>query len=265
MRRAMRGVASRGAFIASALIFAYFFLGAIALGRLLTDNWFAILMILVIALSVAVPFIDKAFGDKLPFLRLLPTPSANAKIRRILSAGSSNSNYDPLRASTKKEVIIGASFFVAPFLILMAIGAILSLFRPISDTYFNVAFATLYGAAILPGFFGTAFRLRKKFDLKNTLAAIIIFAPINALLIITIFLLNIALDGDGFRVSKDLLPFLSAVSLFITVMFTALIYLRKNDAAPAPAFTTHPIYPAAEIGLCAASLATLAVLFLLAS
>ena len=145
MKRPGPRAVSRGALIVLALVLAYFVFGAVTLGMLLTSNWLMILVMLVIVAAIAVPFIDKAFGDKLPFLSTWPTPSANSRVRRVLGAGGSNSSYSIWRASTKREITVSVSFLFAPFLILVAIGGILSLFRPVSSSYFSMVSYTLFG------------------------------------------------------------------------------------------------------------------------
>ena len=75
MKKLGSRAASRGAFIVLVLLVAYLALGGIALATTLTSNWLASLAVLVIVSAIAIPFIDMAFGDKLPFLSSWPTPS----------------------------------------------------------------------------------------------------------------------------------------------------------------------------------------------
>ena len=80
MKRPGPRAVSRGAFIVLALVLTYFVFGGLSLAMMLTSNLLVILMVLVIVAAIAVPFIDKAFGDKLPFLSTWPTPSANSGV-----------------------------------------------------------------------------------------------------------------------------------------------------------------------------------------
>ena len=253
---------SRAAILVLALLVAYFAFGGIALATALTSNWLAILVALVIVSAIAIPFIDIAFGDKLPFLRNWPTPPTNAKIRRILSVGGSNSRYSVWRASTKRELVISASLSFAPFFILVAIGGILSLFRPVNPLYFRIALYTLIACAIVPGSIGVGFRLRKRYSLKSALIAIGLFSPINALLIFATFSLLMTLQGNSLSVSADLLPLICGFSIFFTAITTLLFSTARDMPAP-PEFTYRLSYVRAEYAASTASYAAILVVFLL--
>ena len=262
MKKPGSKAASRAAIIVLALLVAYFAFGGIALATALTSNWLGILVVLVIISAIAILFIDIAFGDKLPFLRSWPSPSTNAKIRRILSAGGSNSSYNMWKASTKKDFIVSTLISFAPFLILTAIGGVLSLFKPVSPAYFRVALYTLLAGSIVPGSFGVGFRLRKRYSLKSALIAIGLFSPINALLIFATFSLLMFLQGNSLSVSADLLPLICGFSTFFTVIMTLLFSTARDVPAP-PDFTYRLSYVRAEYAASTASYAAILVVFLL--
>ena len=265
MKRPGPRAVSRGAFIVLALVIAYFVFGDLALSMMLTSNLLVILVVLLVIVSaIALPFIDKAFGDKLPFLSTWPSPPANSRVRRVLGAGGSNSSYSIWRASTKREITASVSFLFTPFLVLVAIGGIVSLFRPVSSSYFSMVSYTLFGGCIFPGLLGMAFRLRKRYDLKNVLFAIGLFSPINALLLITTFFLVMLLNGNTLGDSTSYLLFICGFGVFFTAIFT-LTYFAAKDPLPAPAFTYRPLYLRAEIALAIASYAAVALIILLTS
>lgn len=262
MKKPGSKAASRAAIIVLALLVAYFAFGGIALATALTRNLLALLVVLVIVSALVIPFLDIAFGDKLPFLRSWPTPSSNAKIRRTLSVGGSNSRNSLWRASTKKDLIISALISVAPFLVLISIGGILSLFRPVNPLYFRVALYTLLAGSIVPGSFGVGFRLRKKYNLKSALIAIGLFSPINALMILTTFSLLITLQGNSLSVSAELMPLICGFSIFFTAIMTLLFSTARDMPAP-PDFTYRLSYMRTEYAASTASYAAILVVFLL--
>ena len=261
MDRPVPKALSRAAIIVAVILVGYFILSALSLA-IPSGNWILILLTVLLVLAIGIPFMDKAFGDKLPFLRSWPSPSTNAKIRRILSAGGSNSSYNMWKASTKKDFIVSTLISFAPFLILTAIGGVLSLFKPVSPAYFRVALYTLLAGSIVPGSFGVGFRLRKRYSLKSALIAIGLFSPINALLIFATFSLLMFLQGNSLSVSADLLPLICGFSTFFTVIMTLLFSTARDVPAP-PDFTYRLSYVRTEYAVSIASYAAILVVFLL--
>ena len=261
MKKPVPKALSRAAIIVAVILVGYFILSALSLA-IPSGNWILILLTVLLVLAIGIPFMDKAFGDKLPFLRSWPTPSTNPKIRRILSVGGSNSRYSLWRASTKKELIISALTSVAPFLVLISIGGILSLFRPVNPLYFRVALYTLLAGSIVPGSFGVGFRLRKRYSLKSALIAIGLFSPINALLIFATFSLLMILQGNSLSVSADLMPLICGFSIFFTAIMTLLFSTARDMPAP-PDFTYRLSYVRTEYAASTASYAAILVVFLL--
>ena len=261
MDRPVPKALSRAAIIVAVILVGYFILSALSLA-IPSGNWILILLTVLLVLAIGIPFMDKAFGDKLPFLRSWPSPSTNAKIRRILSAGGSNSSYNMWKASTKKDFIVSTLISFAPFLILTAIGGVLSLFKPVSPAYFRIALYTLIACAIVPGSFGVGFRLRKRYSLKSALIAIGLFSPINALLIFATFSLLMILQGNSLSVSADLMPLICGFSIFFTAIMTLLFSTARDMPAP-PEFTYRLSYVRAEYAASTASYAAILLVFLL--
>ena len=109
-----------------------------------------------------------------------------------------------------------------------------------------------------------AFRLRKRYDLKNVLIAIGLFSPINAILLIATFFLIWMLNGNTLGDSSSYLLLFCCFGVFFTAVF-ALTYFAAKDPSPAPAFTYRPLYLRTEFALAIASYAAVTLIILLTS
>ncbi len=178
MNRPVPKALSRAAFIIAAILVAYLILSALSLfiGR---GNWILILLTGAIILAFAIPFIDRAFGDKFPILSQWPTRSMNARIRRVLGLrffGGDNSFNNP---QTGKQVAVNLLWAFSLFLLLLAVvGIRLLLGRTVSDTLANLLGTAFMASTSLAAVQFMAIRLNKRYDLKSVLLAIAIYAPI---------------------------------------------------------------------------------------
>ena len=264
MNRPIPRALSRAAFIIAAILVAYLIFSTLTLfiGR---GSWILVLVTMAIILVFAIPFLDKAFGDKLPFLSNWPTRSTNARIRRILgfrSLGGGNSFNNP---QTGKQVAVNLLWASSIFLFLLAVvGIRLLLGRPISDTLANILGAVFMSSAAMAAFQFMALKLRTKYDLRSVLLVIAIYTPIIMVAVNAFLVWGEIIDDDPFRISRGITLFTLCASIVLTALMALLYSLRKSEA-PVPTFTTHPIYQRAEIGTSLASLATVAIIFILSS
>ena len=140
MNRHFPRALSLAAIIVAAIFVGYFILAALSLG-IQTRSWILLSAVAVLILVFGLPFLDKAFGDKLSFLRTWPTSTINARIRRILGPrfgfmGTSTSFSNP---QTGKRIAANVIWVFSIFLTLLAISGATSLFdRPVSDTLANL-------------------------------------------------------------------------------------------------------------------------------
>ena len=267
MKRPSSKVLSRGATILFVILGIYILLSTLSL-TIPSGNWFMSLVVVVIVLAFALPFLDKAFGDKIPLLKTWPTPAANSRIRHYLSVVALR-DYSPRTATTHKQVAL--SLLIAPLTMLAIISAVYaySLFFPLSE------FGERFGRSLLwtsPGLcllyialHGLAFRLRVKYDVKSALLAMAIHSPMVILTVMMwMLLMPFARDGEALRVSWFTVWVALFFGLFTTVLVT-LLHRVGITPTPAPGFTAHPLYRRIEIAISLASLAVIATLMLFAS
>ena len=264
MNRPVPRALSRAALIIAAILVAYFIFSFLSLG-IRSSDWILILLTVVIILAFAIPFLDKAFGDKLPFLSQWPTRPINARIRRILGfrfLGGGNSFNN---AQTGKQVAVNTLWASSLFIIILAIVSIrLLLGRPVSDALANLLGTAFMGSCSLAVLQFLAIRLNMKYDLKSALLAIIIYVPI-IMVAFSITLVWFGIIDDGtFRIERFLFLSMCCFIIIITTLITLLHGIRK-PAAPTPAFTTHPLYRRAEVAVSVVSFFAVAILFMLSS
>ena len=144
----------------------------------------------------------------------------------------------------------------------MAIGGILSLFRPVNPAYFRIALYTLLTGSIVPGSIGVVFRLRKRYNLKSALIAIGLFSPINALSIFATFSLLMILDGSSLQDSASSLTLICGFSIFFTAMLT-LLFSTVKDPPPPPESSYRLSYVRTEYAISVASYAAIGAILLL--
>ena len=268
MKRPSSKVLSRGATIFLVILGVYFLVSTLWL-TILSGSWIISLVVVVLFLPLALLFLDKAFGDKLPFLSTWPTPAANSRIRHYLSVLALR-DYSPRTARTHKQVAI--SLLIAPLSLLAIVAAMYTaaLFFPLSeraeDWGRSFRWISLGMSLYYLAFHGLVFRLRVKYDLKSALLAIAIHSPMVTLAIMAwwALLMPFAREGETFRVSW----FTVWVTLFFGIFMTALLTLLHRvgiTPAPAPAFTAHPLYRRIEIAASIVSLAAIATIMLFAS
>ena len=264
----LKRMLSRGAFIFLVILGGYFLVSTLSL-TILSGHWILSLLVVVFFLALALPFLDKVFGDKLPFLSTWPTPAANSRTRHYLSVIALR-DYSPRTATTHKQVAV--SLLIVPLSLLAIIAAMYTaaLFFPLSEFGENLGRTLLWTSLGLSlyylAFHGLVFRLRVKYDLKSALLAIAIHSPMVTFAIMAwwALLMPFAREGEAFRVSW----FTVWVTLFFGIFNTALLTLLYRvgiTPAPAPAFTAHPLYRRTEIAVSIASLAAIATIMLFAS
>ena len=262
MKKPGSKAASRAAIIVLALLVAYFAFGGIALTTALTSNWLGILVVLAIVSAIAIPFIDIAFGDKLPFHSNWSTLATNSRIRHFLGFLFSR-NKSPQTAKTGKQVAVSMLWIYSPFLALLALAGAVSLFRPVSDTLATLPGFAFMGSTATAATQFLSFRLSMKYDLKSAFLAIAIYAPVVIVATSASLVWHEILDDGPFRIPRDLFLFVCCFGIFITALM-ALLPFRKQ-AATAPTFTAHYLYRRAEIATSLASLTAASVIFLLSS
>ena len=267
MKRPSSKVLSRGATILFVILGIYILLSILSL-TIPSGNWFLSLVVVVIVLAFALPFLDKAFGDKLPFLSTWPTPAANFRIRHYISVISLR-DYSPRTATTHKQVAI--SLLIAPLSLLAIVAAMYTaaLFSPLSERAEDWGRAFLWMSLGMSLFYlafhGLVFRLRVKYDLKSALLAITIHSPMVILAVMMWALwMPFARDGETLRISWFPVWFTFFFGIFMTALAT-LLYRVGITPAPAPAFTAPPLYRRIEIAVSIASLAAIATIMLFAS
>ena len=267
MKRPSSKVLSRGATILFVILGVYILLSILSL-TIPSGNWFLSLVVVVIVLAFALPFFDKAFGDKLLFLSTWPTPAANSRIRHYLSVLALR-DYSPRTATTHKQVAI--SLLIAPLSLLAIVAAMYTaaLFSPLSERAEDWGRAFLWMSLGMSLFYlafhGLVFRLRVKYDLKSALLAITIHSPMVILAVMMWALwMPFARDGETLRISWFPVWFTFFFGIFMTALLT-LLYRVGITPAPAPAFTAHSLYRRIEIAVSIASLAAIATIMLFAS
>ena len=264
----LKRMLSRGAFIFLVILGGYFLVSTLWL-TILSGHWILSLLVVVFFLALALPFLDKAFGDRLPFLSTWPTPAANSRIRHYLSVLALR-DYSPRTATTHKQVAV--SLLIVPLSLLVIIAAMYTaaLFFPLSEfgetwgrtsRWISLGMALFYLALN-----GLVFRLRVKYDLKSALLAIAIHSPMVTFAVMmwwTLFM-PFARDGETFRISSSTVWVTLFFGIFMTALLT-LLYRVGITPAPAPAFTAHPLYRRIEIAVSIASLSAIAIIMLFAS
>ena len=239
MNRPVPRSLSSAAFIVAALLVAYLIFSMLSLfiGR---GNWPPILVVTVIIFAFGLPFIDKAFGDKLPFLSNWPTTSINARIRRILGLRFFGGDTSFNNSQTGKQVAVNMLWVFSIFLFLLAVvGIRLLIGRPVSVPLANLLATALLGALALAAFQFMALRLNMKHDLKSFFLAIAIYTPIVMLAMGILPVWSALSDDDPFRIPRGLLLSFWSLCLLKSALVALLHNLRKSDA-PVPTFTTHP-------------------------
>ena len=266
MNRQVPAALSRAAIIIAVILGGYFILSAFSLG-IQTRSWILLSALAVLILAFGLPFLDKAFGDKLPFLRTWPTSTINARIRRILSLrfsflGNNTSFNNPQRG---KQVAINIAWVFSLFFILLAIvGARLLLGRTVSDTLANMLGTTLMASLGMAAFQFMSLRLNTGIGLRSALLAVAIYAPIVMMAISTSIVWSALIDDDPFRIRRDFFLQLLIGGVIIAALSVLLLRLRKPSAPP-PTFSANSQYQRAEIAASVASLAAVAVVFLISS
>ena len=145
-----------------------------------------------------------------------------------------------------------------------------ALFSPLSELGENLGRTLLWislGMSLFYlAFHGLVFRLRVKYDLKSALLALAIHSPMVTLAVMAwwTLLMPFARDGETFRISSSTVWVTLFFGIFMTALAT-LLYRVGITPAPAPAFTTHPLYRRIEIAVSIVSLAAIATIMLFAS
>ena len=262
MNRPVPKALSRAAFIVAAILVGYFVLSALSLG-IGRGDWILILLVAVLILAFALPFLDKTFGDKLPFLSNWPTPSINARIRRYLGF-LFGKNQSPTTAQTGKKFLVNTLIVSSLFLLILAVVIVRALFHnPASDTLLRMLGTAFTGAFAFMAFEFMLFRLNMRYDLKSVLLAIAIYAPIIMFGIIASLVWNEILDDDPFRIRRGFFLLMCCFAVILTTL-APLLHRARKPALP-PTFTAHPLYRRAEITASVVSFAAVAIIFLISS
>lgn len=261
MNQSVPKALSRAALIILAILVAYmvFSMLSLAIGR---GNWILTFLAIILIFAIGIPFLDKAFGDKFPFLSKWPSPSINERIRRYLrfSFGKNRPNTTP---QSGKQFIINTLLGSSPFLLLLALAGATSLFRgSVSDTLANLLGATFICATVLITSQFLSFRLSMKYDRKSALLAVCIYAPIMAVVMSLFLVWHEILDDGSFRIRQGIFLFICGFGVFMTAMMTLLHGIRKQVVPPT--FIVHPLYQRAEIAVSVISLAAIVTLALFA-
>lgn len=258
---------SRAALIVAVIFVGYFILSALSLG-IQTRSWILLSALAVLILAFGLPFLDRAFGDKLPFLRTWPTSTMNARIRRILGlrfsflGGNTSFNYP----QNGKQVAVNIAWVFSIFLIVLAIAGARSLFgRPVSDTLAHLLGTAFMTSLAMAAFQFMSLRLNIGRDIRSTLLTVAIYVPIVLMAISTSFVWEALVDDDPFRIRRDfVLPFVFGLGV-IMISIVVLLPGRRKPSAPTPAFVANPLYQRAEIAVSFASLAAVVIVFLISS
>ena len=267
MNRHVPRALSRAAFIIAVIFVGYFILSALSLG-IQTRSWILLSAVVVLILAFGLPFLDKAFGDKLSLLRTWPTSTINARIRRVLGLrfGFLGGNTSFNNPQTGKQVVVSIIWVFSLFLILLAIAGVRLLFgRTVSDTLANLLGTAFMVSLSMAAFQFMSLRLSTKYDFRSAVLAIAIYVPIVMLAISTSIVWDAIIDDDPFRIRRGFfLIFVCGFGVILTVVTPLLRGLRK-PAVPAPAFTATPQFQRAEIAVSVASLAAVAIIFFISS
>ena len=267
MNRQVPRALSRVALTVAVIFVGYFTLGALSLG-IQSRSWILLSAVAALVLVFGLPFLGKAFGDKLSFLRTWPTSTINARMRRILIPrfGFLGGNTSFNNTQTGKQVAVNIVWAFSLFLILLAIAVVrLLLGRTVSDTLANLLGTVFMASLLMAAFQFMSLRLRTKYDFRSVLLAIAIYVPIVMLTISTSIVWNAIIDDEPFRIRRDFfLTFVCGFGVILAVVILLLHSLRK-PVAPAPAFAANPQFQRAEIAVSVASLAAVAVVFIISS
>ena len=207
MNRHVARALSRASLIIAVIFVAYFVLSALSLG-IQTGSWILLSALAVLILAFGLPFLDKAFGDKLSFLRTWPTSTINAKMRRVLSfrisfLGGNTSLNNPQNG---KQVAANIAIVFSLFLILLVIVGVRLLFgRTVSDTLANLLGTTFMASLGMAAFQFMSLRLNIRSGLRSTLLAVAIYTPIVMMAISTSIVWTAFIDDDPFRIRRDFL------------------------------------------------------------
>ena len=267
MNRHFPRALSRAAIIVAVIVVGYFILAALSVG-IQTRSWILLSAVAALILVFGLPSLDKAFGDKLSFLRTWPTSTINARIRRILGPmfgflGTSTFFSNP---QTGKQVALNMIWVFLIFLILLAIsGARLLFGRPVSDTLASLLGTTFMASLGMAALQFMSLRLGTKYDYRSFLLTLAIYLPIFMMAITTSIVWNAIIDDDPFRIRRDFfLQFVCGFGIILTVAMLLLRFLRR-PAGPAAAFSANPRFQRAEMAVSVASLAGVAIVFFISS
>ena len=179
--------------------------------------------------------------------------------------------YTAKTARTQKQVILSLLIPVICFLVLVAAASILLIFFPdtnwLEDAILQPALYMLGGWTVLnPVLHGLTFRLRTKYDLKNSLRTIIIYLPICVFFAtVLVHTMSAFLSGKTPLVAITWFEIALAFYLGSLMCILPVLAHRAGVASePAPAITTHRFYWQTERAVSLGSVLGLSVLFLFA-
>lgn len=231
------------------------------------ENRIAVALIVSI---IAVGFIlyFKWLRNRLSFLNSWPTPVINSRIRRYLLLR----DYTARTARTRNQVLVSLLIPFLTFLLLAAAASAAFLLIPVSDrfreVFYSVSLPLLLGGLFLnPVFHGLVFRLRSRYDLRNSLLSMVIYLPIFVFAFAALLHLS--------RFFRDNEAPLLSISWFevllagyfgaIACILTVATHRVGIDPEPAPAITAQRSYQRTEVAISLGSLTGIAIFALLAS
>ena len=261
--RALLSIALYGSIFLAIVLFIGFAVVSAFLSGVQSGNWILVLLSAAVAVLGLLWLLDKRFRNRFPFLTTLPSRSMNDRIRhrmRLLFSRNEPSG----TAQTGRQVAVATLWLCSPFIFILALAGIISLFRPVSANLMNLVGQSLAFSTVTAALNLMTLRLKRKPDLISHILSVAIYVPIVMSLISIFPLWTSRTDDDPFHISRDLIILGYWGAFGITISF-ALIHLIRKPTAPAPAFTTHPLYRRIEMATSLASLAIVAIIWLLSS
>ena len=117
---------------------------------------------------------------------------------------------------------------------------------------------------VLPLLTGMTFRLRHRYDLRSVLLAIIIYWPIYAFAIASLYhSIFVLLNGELLFAISDGSLFFAPYGATVFCILPVLMCLSGSSRVPAPAIAAHRYFQRAELGLCLIAVIGIGIMLLL--
>ena len=133
------------------------------------------------------------------------------------------------------------------------------------QTFVNTGVISLMATTfVFPLIAGMTFRLRRRYDLRSVLLAIVIYWPIYTFAIASLFHFTfVLLNGDPVLIVSDGSLFLAPHGATAFCILPILVCLSGSSRVSAPAVAAHRYFRRAELGLCVLSLSGIGIMLLL--